>query len=92
MIDRLLTCTPNNDDPTHARVAVVMEDGSLVELSNSMTKQLFRGIDELIGEDELKHGMLLNLLMLACVHACMRACLSACTITIGFYCNACRSG
>lgn len=46
-----------------------MEDGNLVEVSNGALKQCFRGIDELIGEDELRHGMLLNLLMLAYVRA-----------------------
>ena len=43
------------------------EDGLFVEATNSVAKKWFRGIDELLVHDQLKHRMLSNLLMLAYV-------------------------
>ena len=43
------------------------EDGLFVEATNSVAKKWFRGIDELLVHDQLKHRMLSNLLVLACV-------------------------
>lgn len=64
--------TPNT--PAHTNIpphtptnAVLTDCGYFVEVTNGLTKQWFRGIDELIGEDQVKHKMNSNLLMLACV-------------------------
>lgn len=57
-----------NQTRTHTDTTAVMtDDGLFVEVTNSVAKKWFRGIDELLCHDQFKHRMLSNLLMLAYV-------------------------